>query len=587
MSNINADHSIDPTNPAGGLLDENAYLAALAAARDQRWPSHLPREAVYPLGERSLGDYLRERAKLHPDKIALSFYGTSWTYQQIDDLSEKFAALLATRGYGAGDKVAIFLQNCPQLIIAFLGILKLGAVYVPLNPMFKEAELLHELHVSHARVIVTLDTFYDMVENVRGQSQLETVFTTSLGEMMSEPPIGRVPEMVQSPKRQCDNAEDLIDMMRNTSVTGAHVAVDLDAVAALNFTGGTTGLPKACAHSQRHMLYTAATGGPLCFELGRHQDEVILCFVPLFWIAGEGIGMIMPIFFGSTLVLQTRWDAAAFMAAIERNKVTHVFFMVDSAVEVLQHSDARKYDLTSLKHAKTASFVKKIDVPTRQAWRELTGGDLHEVSWGMTETHTYDTFVTGFQNDDFDLNQQAIFVGFPVPGTEFKVCDFDTGALLPIGSSGELCVRSPSVTQEYVDETGTPHAALRNGWYHTGDVGMLGEQGFVHFLGRRKEMIKVRGMSVFPAELETILGRHPLVAASAVVPRPDAGKGEMPVAFIQLISGAQATEAEFVEWCKTRMAHYKIPEFRFVLGMPMTATGKVRKVEIIEKYINV
>lgn len=564
--------------------DDAAYLAALAKAQQRNWPNRLTRAPIYPLGEQSLGDYLRQRAKLHPEKPAILFYGATLSFQELDTLSENFATLLKTHGVTQGDRVAIFLQNCPQFLIAFYGILKAGAVYVPVNPMFKEAELEHELTVSKAKVILTLDTFHDMVESVRGRSSLTTVLTTSLRDMLPAAPVGLVPDVVLAPKRNCAGSIDLLPALQQSPADGTYPAVDMDATAALNFTGGTTGLPKACVHTQRHMLYTAATGGPLCFELS--DDDVIICFVPLFWIAGEGIGMIMPIVFGSTLVLQTRWDPQAFIEAVERHRATHVFFMVDSAFEILAHPAAQRADMTSLKHAKTASFVKKIDASVRERWRALTGGSLHEVSWGMTETHTYDTFVTGFQDGDFDLSQQAIFVGLPVPGTEFKICDFETGALIPFGNPGELCVRSPSLTQEYVDESGTPHGALRDGWFHTGDVGQISEEGYVHFLGRRKEMIKVRGMSVFPAEIEALLGRHPQIAASAVVPRPDPEKGEVPVAFIQLASGVEATESDFVVWCQSRMASYKIPEFRFVPTLPMTATGKVRKVEIIEKYIN-
>lgn len=575
---------LTPGNTALDPGDEAAYLSALAASQRRAWPSHLPREAIYPLGQQPLGDYLRQRAKLHPEKPAILFYGAALSFKELDDLSEKFAVLLKSCGVVQGERVAIFLQNCPQFLIAFYGVLKAGAVYVPVNPMFKEAELEHELKVSEAKVILSLDTFHEMVESVRGRSNITTVLTTSLRDMLPPAPLGIVPDVVLAPKRNCPGSIDLLPALQQSKTVGPYPAVDMDATAALNFTGGTTGLPKACIHTQRHMLYTAATGGPLAFELS--DDDVIICFVPLFWIAGEGIGMIMPVVFGSTLVLQTRWDPQAFIEAVERDRATHVFFMVDSAFEILAHPASRRADMTSLKYAKTASFVKKIDTSVRAQWRALTGGSLHEVSWGMTETHTYDTFVSGFQDGDFDLNQQAIFVGLPVPGTEFKICDFETGELIPFGHPGELCVRSPSLTQDYIDETGSPHSALRNGWFHTGDVGQISEEGYVHFLGRRKEMIKLRGMSVFPAEIEALLGRHPLVAASAVVPRPDAEKGEVPVAFIQLMSGVEATEDEFVVWCQSRMASYKVPEFRFVSSLPMTATGKVRKVEIIEKYIN-
>ena len=307
----------------------------------------------------------------------------------------------------------------------------------------------------------------------------------------------------------------------------------------------------------------------------------MLNFLPMFWIAGENLGLIYPIFSGATLILLSRWDPVAVMAAVDRYRVNSTFMVVDSVVEVLQHPELNRYDLHSLQHTRVASFIRKLTVDLRRQWQALTGGVLAEGAWGMTETHTSDTFTTGMQSDDMDLHGRPIFVGLPVPGTRIKICDFETGALLPIGAEGEIVVSTPSLLKGYWGRDDATAESLRDGWFRTGDIGAYDDAGYLHFLGRRKEMLKVRGMSVFPSELEVLLGRHPAVLGSAVVARPDRERGQMPVAFIRLRAGYHDTSAQaLTSWCRDHMAGYKVPEIRVVDEFPMTATGKVKKVEL-------
>jgi fatty-acyl-CoA synthase/long-chain acyl-CoA synthetase len=352
----------------------------------------------------------------------------------------------------------------------------------------------------------------------------------------------------------------------------------LDEVAALNYTGGTTGLPKGCVHTHGDMLYTCASYLSVANRL--EQDSVLLNFLPEFWIAGENGGLLFPVFAGCRLVLLARWDAEAFMAAVQRYRVSHCTLLVDSAAEVLEHPRVGEYDFSSLRVSGAISFIKKLTPSYRQRWRELTGTTLVETSFGMTETHTCDTFIVGFQQDDFDLNSAPTFVGLPVPGTDFKVCDFETGELLPLGAEGELCIRSPSLLKGYWNRPEASAEVLRDGWLHTGDLGQITELGFIRYLGRRKEMIKVNGMSVFPSELEALLGQHPAVLASAVLARPDERRGQQPVAFVVLKPGAGESAESLLAWCREAMAVYKVPEVRVVASLPMTATGKTKKNEL-------
>jgi len=356
------------------------------------------------------------------------------------------------------------------------------------------------------------------------------------------------------------------------------VVADLDAIAALNYTGGTTGMPKGCVHTQRDMLYTAATTCTVANQV--RPDDVVLNFMALFWIAGENAGMIFPIFSGTTVILLARWDPVGVMAAIDRYQVTRAGMLVDNAVEILDHPDVGRYSMRSLRATRVSSFVKKINPEFRRRWQALTGCVMAEAAWGMSETHTCDTFTTGFQEGDADLKGQPVFVGLPVPGTQIKICDFETGALKPLGEEGEILVRSPSLLKAYWNKPEATAEAMRDGWLATGDIGLYDERGCLHFLGRRKEMLKVKGMSVFPTELEAMLGQHPAVLGSGVIGRDDPDKGQVPVAFVQVDPASGLSEEDLAQWCRQNMASYKVPTIRFVTRLPMTATGKVKKHEL-------
>lgn len=226
--------------------------------------------------------------------------------------------------------------------------------------------------------------------------------------------------------------------------------------------------------------------------------------------------------------------------------------------------------------------MKKLNVAYRERWRARTGTTLIEAAWGLTETHTCDTFVTGLQEGDLDLRSAPIFVGLPVPGADFLICDFESGEVCALGAEGEIRVRTPSLMTQYWNNPGETAATLAGGWFRTGDIGAFDERGFLHFLGRRKEMLKYRGMSVFPAEIEAFLGQHPAVVGSGVIGRPDERHGEVPVAFVVVDpTRRDAVDARALEaWCRENLASYKVPEIHVVESLPLTATGKVKKYEL-------
>jgi len=559
-------------------MTESEYLTRLHALWEQNWPTEVPRTARYPFGERPLTEYLREWARRTPAKPALIFYGTELSFAELDRLSDRFASWLCARGAKKGDRVAVFLPNCPQFHVAFFGILKLGCVHVPINPFFKEHELAHELNDTEAEIIVALDQLFPLVKAIRSHTKLREVAVTSFAEVLPQKPTIPVPETIKQPKLDCAGATDLLAALAALPDGCPTVEVGLDDLAALNYTGGTTGLPKGCAHTQRNMIYTAATA---CTIGGRVPADISLNFLPVFWIAGEDVAVIFPVFAGYTCVLLARWDPVAFMAAVDRYQVTTTGMLVDNLVEILEHPETGRYDLRSIQRLGVSSFVKKLTVEYRRRWEALAGSTVVESAWGMTETHTADTFTIGMQDVDFDLKSKPIFVGLPMPGTEFKILDFKTRELKPLGEEGEIVVRSPSLLKSYWNNSKASQA-FADGWFHTGDIGLIDEQGYLHFLGRRKEMLKVKGMSVFPAEIEALLGQHPSVVGSGVIGMDDVERGQVPVAFVLIRpeDRESITEADLAEWCRRKMATYKVPRIRFVAELPLTATGKVKKEEL-------
>ena len=561
-------------------MHERDYLDRLRELQQAVWPTGQPREPQYPLGQRPLTHYLKHWAQSVPDKPAVRFYGHDLSYAELDDLSSRFATLLLDNGVQPGDRVAVYLPNCPQLHIVFYGILRAGAVHCPVSPMATPMELAYQLTDCGARVIVSFDQLLPTVRQVAEECRLRLLISTSLSELCPAEPPFAVPDLLLAPKLPITDTIDLLPALSDIEPRTDLPEPMLDDIAALNYTGGTTGLPKGCIHTHGDMLYTCASFLPAA--LGLDSERVSLNFMPEFWIAGENAGLLFPVFGGTTLVLLARWDALAFMGAVQHYRVNHTGLLVDSAAEILDHPQRNEFDLSSLQVTSCVSFIKKLTPEYRRRWRELTGCTLFETSFGMTETHTCDTFTAGLQEGDFDLKSAPTFVGLPVPGTEFKVCDFDTGALLPLGSEGELCVRSPSLLKGYWNRPEASAEALRDGWLHTGDSGVITEQGFIRYLGRRKEMLKVSGMSVFPAELEAMLGQHPDITASAVIGRPDPRRGESPLAFVVARPGSGLSTDSLAAWCREVMASYKVPEIRLVDSLPMTATGKVKKNELKE-----
>ncbi|MYM19622.1 AMP-binding protein [Brevibacterium sp. 5221] len=587
----------------------DAAAAELEGLRDL-WPADVPQALDPAAWAGTLGDRLDRWARERPETTAIHFYGADTTYAELERQVAACAGWLAARGVRPGDRVGVYLANCPQFIVAFLAILRLRAVHVPVNPMFKAAELAHELDDARPRALLAQAEFRPVVQAAAAELGLRLedaqgapagdagaagdaaqaqgtqardaaqpseplcVGYTQLGDALPGPAVPAAPFGPADPALGSDWAAIL------ASPPAPAAQADPDALAALNYTGGTTGLPKGCEHTQAHMLYTAVSSlAGMGLQPGAGGQSV-LGFLPIFWIAGEDFCILNPIVDGSTLVLMTRWHPEAALALIESQAVTTTVAMADNYVELMELPGFAAARTDSLAECMAISFVRKLDPQLRAQWRAATGTVLHEASFGMTETHTADTTTHGLDADDQDLRAEPIYCGYPVPGTRILVVDDDL-VPVPAGTPGQIIESSPSVLTRYFNRPEATAQQLVDGWLLTGDTGRFDDHGALTYLSRTKEMIKVSGMSVFPAEVESLFKDHPDIVRIAVAPREDAAAGQIPVAFIEAAPGSTTSAEQFRAWAAQRMAVYKVPEVHLVDAMPMTATGKIRKVELI------
>jgi len=519
---------------------------------------------------RPLHEYLRQHARTQPAKAAYLWYGRAVSYAELDRASDAFAARLAQLGVKKGEPVALFMNNCPQYVMAHYGVQKLGAIVCPCGPLFKEHELEYQLNDLQARVIVAADDLLPVVDQVKGKTALTHVFCVRYTDLLPESPAIDLPPdllaMKAQPRELPAGCEDFLAVTRSGACAPA-VELDMDDVALMTYTSGTTGLPKGAMLTYRNALYKTAAAADCNGVTG---DDVLLAIAPLYHIAGMVSGVNVTIYTGATSVLLHRFDPRAAAQAIARHRATWWYSIAPMNVAVMQVPDLKDYDLSSLRMNTVTSFGITFTEPLARQWREVAPNcTSHEAAYGLSETHTVDTYMPpgairwGTQ-------------GVPIPGNEIRILDPETGQPVPVGAPGEIVLRSPGVFKGYWNNPEATAKTLRNGWVHTGDLGSMDADGYLTFTGRFKEMIKVSGYAVFPEQVESILIKHPAVAQAAVIGVPDATKGEVIRAFIVKKAGQDVSADALIAWSRDNMSAYKAPrEVRFIDALPATGAGKV------------
>lgn len=516
--------------------------------------------------------YLREHARTKPNQAAIHFYGAITTYRELDECSDALAAALADRGVGRGDTVALYLQNSPQFVIAFFAVQKLGAVVGPCNPMFKKWELEYQLNDLGARVIITTDDQVATALAVRDQTMVEYVISSSYEDFLPPSGAANFPGITGLPV--VPGTERMLELISQPVTPLPEPEIDmLTDPALVIYTSGTTGQPKGAQLSFGNAEFkTACMVGTYRFT----GDDVFGSAMPVFHIAGMLVGMTSPIMVGATIVLFHRFDAGQILTSMRDERIS-VFYSTPPMVnQMIAHEMFVPETFPSLRLNPGTSFGSQIDQELSDRWSAASGTELFEFAYGMSETHTGDALMppAAIKHGSH---------GKPAFETQIKIVDANDRAIeLPTGELGEIAVNSPSVFLGYRGRDAETAKVKVDGWYFSGDMGRIDDEGYLHFEGRTKEMIKSNGYSVFPEEVERMLIRHPAVKQAAVVGYVDEQRGESARAFIVLAEGAApVTEAELIAWAREHMAAYKYPRsVRFIDEIPQTGTGKMLRAKL-------
>ncbi|HEY9432541.1 MAG TPA: long-chain fatty acid--CoA ligase [Blastocatellia bacterium] len=502
------------------------------------------------------------------EKPAVAFMGAFIDFGEAKKLVDLLATALHKLGVVKGDRVGIMLPNCPQYLLSFFAVVRLGAIVVNVNPIYTPREVELVAKDSGMRAIIALDLLAPNIFGVRANTAIEHVIVTSLLDYSATPDKAPpTPEGALSFKSLIGGVDE-VDLPR--------VEIDpAEDVAVLQYTGGTTGVPKGAMLTHRNLytntLQSWAWAGPLT----RQGDERYLMVIPYFHIYGQTVGLLLGAWNGAMQIPIPKFDPNLLIEAIKQYKPTFFPGAPTLYISMLNHPEIKSCGLENVRRFNSGSAPLPLEVIER--FEKMSGAMLYE-GYGLTEasptTHSTPTLA----------KRKIGSIGLPFPSTDCKIVDLETGErVVPVGEAGELCVRGPQVMKGYWNRPEETAIALRDGWLYTGDVARMDEDGFFYIVQRKKDMIIVSGFNVYPNEVEDVLFTHPAVLEAAVIGVPDQYRGEAVKAFITLRPGANATADEVIEFCRASLAKYKVPSLiEFMPSLPKSAVGKVLRRELRE-----
>ena len=530
-------------------------------------PHHIESPATTAL------DDFKHSAKNRPDTPAVYYFDHTITYGQIDRLSSSMAAALRALGLKRKDRIIIDLQNVPQFLIATYAAWKLGAIVVPLNPMYKEKELIYFCQDSGAKIFLTLDEILASLDrSFLQETGIENVVTSSALDYY--PLKGAVPTLLKGvTKRPIPDTHDM------QALLNAHKDSEVEDpglrpadIAYLTYTSGTTGTPKGAMNTHGNVAFNARVYQQM---LRMDARDVVLGVAPLFHITGEVAHLAIAALIGSPVILYYRFDVGETLRLIERWRATMTVASITVYIALMNHDDISKRDLSSFVKAYSGGAPVSATVVDR--FEKLTGLYIYNV-YGMTETNSPSHLVPWGQRAPIDAESQALAVGLPVPDAVVKIMELETGAReLGVDEIGEIAVEGPMVVPGYWEKEAETMHAIREGWIFTGDVGKMDRHGWFYVVDRKKDLIVASGYKIWPREVEDVLYQHPAVQEAAVVGIPDAYRGETVKAYVALKKGMKhdLTPDDMIAFCKRQMAAYKYPrQVEFVPEIPKTPTGK-------------
>lgn len=545
---------------------------------DQGVPQHID----YP--EIILSQMLEESARNFPDTPCTIFKGAKLSYREMNTISDQLAAGLAGLGLKKGDRVGIFMPNTPQFVMAYFAALKLGAIVVAINPLYSAREIEHQVNDAGIELMLVMSNFYNLVKQVQPRTKIKTLVVTNLKETL--PPILSFLFTLTKEKKDGFRVElgsgdywmqDLISQHKPED--RPKVEVTPDDTALFQYSGGTTGISKGAIATHRNLVANALQIRlwMVTFEEGK---ETVLMAIPLFHVYGMVAGMLLAIRAGASMVMVPNpRDLKDVLGNIQKYQAT-IFPGVPTLYNAINnHPDvlAGKYNLKTIKACISGSAPLMRD--TKEKFESLTGGVVFE-GYGLSEapTATHCNPLLG--------ENRTGSIGLPLPDVDVRIISLDDEVtVLPMGEVGELVIKGPQVFKGYHNMPTETTNALRDGWLYTGDIARMDEDGYFYIVDRKKELIKPGGYQVWPREVEEVISANPKVLEVGVAGIPDPYRGETVKAWVVVKPGEGLTEEDVRDWCKERLAKFKVPthvEFRDEL--PKTTVGKILRRELVRQH---
>ncbi|MEC0371323.1 AMP-binding protein [Paenibacillus chibensis] len=543
-----------------------------------QYPDEVPHNYDYP--KQNLARFLIDSATLYPQHIALDFMGKKISYASLLKDVYRFANALHRLGVRKGDRIAVMLPNCPQGVIAYYGTLLVGGVAVMTNPLYVPREIEHQLTDSGAKVIVTLDALVERVNKAMEHHPMERIIVTSLKDYLPFPknllyPIKAKKDGMAAKVDYNERVLPFVPFLKNASDAPIEVPVDAENdLALIQYTGGTTGFAKGVMLTHMNLVSNTIQA-QLWFYRSQIAKETYLAALPFFHVFGLTVLLNQAMYIAGTLLLIPRFQIDEVLRTIHKKKPTVFPGAPTMYIAVIHHPEVSSFDLSSIQICISGAAPLPLEVQER--FEKITGGKLIE-GYGLTEASP----VTHANN--IWEKRKTGSIGIPFPDTIARIVHPETGEEMPLGDVGELVVQGPQVMKGYWNRPEDTERTLRDGWLYTGDLARMDDEGFFYILDRRKDLIIAGGYNIYPREVEEVLFEHPDVEEAVVAGIHDPYRGENVKAYIVLRKGSEVTEKELKNWCKERLAVYKVPKiYEFRDSLPKTLVGKVLRRKLIEE----